>query len=449
MLKTYVLDTNVLIQAPHALYSFEDNNIVLAVAVLEELDSHKKDEGEKGHNARQVIRFLESLRQRGNLLDGVELPGGGTLRLEKNYAEIKLPDTWKDNSADNRILKVCLGLAAARGERTILVTRDIVERIKAQILGITAEDFTTDQVASIKEQYRGRLDAYIPSNMIELFKTDGVPVCECYTIGQDGTRAPVEQIPNQFFILHSDTCEKRTVLGRLYGDKIVPLESLGTQPFGVVPRNVGQRFMQEAPLVIIKSAAGTAKTFFALAAGLELIMEYSEPKFRKILICRPNVQFDNDIGYLPGTEQEKIAPFLRPIIDNLEILVDRNEKERYRNEKELRGKIDELFDRGIITSEAMNFIRGRSITQTYMLIDEAQNLTPRQVKGIITRVGKGTKIVLAGDPQQIDHPLLDERTNGLSYAAEKMKGSRLCFQLTMQNDECERSELALEAAERM
>jgi PhoH-like ATPase len=171
--------------------------------------------------------------------------------------------------------------------------------------------------------------------------------------------------------------------------------------------------------------------------------------YRRILISRPNVQFDDDIGFLPGSEQEKIAPFMRPIIDNLEILVDRDEKERYRNEKELRDKIDELFDRGVIVAEAMNFIRGRSLTHTYLIIDEAQNLTPKQVKGIITRVGKGTKVVLLGDPQQIDHPLLDETTNGLSYASERMKGSPYCCQITMQQDECERSRLALDASERM
>lgn len=456
MLKTYVLDTNVLIQAPHALNSFEDNNVVLPVAVLEELDAHKKDDGEKGHNTRQIIRFLENLRKSGNLLEGVELPSGGLLRLEKNYSDILLPDSWRNGSADNRILKVCKGLADG-GERAILVTKDIVARIKAQILDIPAEDFTTDQVAAIREQYSGRMDAYMPDNMMEDFKTRGGRLEECYTSGENGCKIPIPPIPNQFFILHSDTSEKKTVLGRLRKDRIIPLDFLHTQPFGVTPRNVGQRFMQEAllldaetaPLVIVKGTAGTAKTFFALAAGLEMIMEYGDPKYRKILICRPNVQFDNDIGYLPGTEQEKIAPFLRPVIDNLEIIVDRNEKERYRDERELKGKIDELFDRGIITAEAMNFIRGRSITHTYLLIDEAQNLTPRQVKGIITRVGKGTKVVLIGDPQQIDHPLLDERTNGLSYAAEKMKGSAKCFQLTMRNDECERSELALEAAERM
>ena len=178
-------------------------------------------------------------------------------------------------------------------------------------------------------------------------------------------------------------------------------------------------------------------------------MNGSEREYRRILITRPNVQFDSDIGFLPGSEQEKIAPFLRPVIDNLEVLVDRDEKERYKDEYELAGKIEELFARDYIAAEALNFVRGRTITKTYLIIDEAQNLTPKQAKGIITRVGKGTKIVMVGDPEQIDHPFLDERTNGLSYASERMKGSSLCFQLSMEPDECERSPLAFDAASRM
>ena len=206
---------------------------------------------------------------------------------------------------------------------------------------------------------------------------------------------------------------------------------------------------EEAPLVIVKGTAGTAKTFYSLAVGLQRTFEKDSKKYRKILITRPNVQFDDDIGFLPGSEQDKIAPLLRPVIDNLELLVDQDDGERYRNEKELSGKVEELFARGIVTTEAMNFIRGRSISQTYLIIDEAQNLTPKQAKGLITRVGSGTKVILLGDPMQIDNPLLDERTNGLSYASDRMKGSPLCFQITMKSEECERSDLAYDAASRM
>jgi len=262
---------------------------------------------------------------------------------------------------------------------------------------------------------------------------------------------------NQFLIIHSFTNEKHTALGRFDGKGIVPLFFLQERPFGVAPRNAGQKFMQEAlmtdadkaPLVIIKGPAGTAKTFYSLAVGLHKIMIEQRKLYRKILVCRPNVRLDEDIGFLPGSEQDKIAPFLRPVIDNLEVLIDNDENERYSSEKELRDKVDELFDRKIINAEAIAFIRGRSIVKQWIIIDEAQNLTPKQVKGIITRAGVGTKIVLIGDPEQIDQPFLDIRTNGLCYASERMKGSKLCYQVTLYDEECERSELAYESAKRM
>ncbi|MDX1359567.1 MAG: PhoH family protein, partial [Clostridia bacterium] len=171
--------------------------------------------------------------------------------------------------------------------------------------------------------------------------------------------------------------------------------------------------------------------------------------YRKILVCRPNVKMDEDIGFLPGTEQEKISPYMRPVIDNLEILMDADNKDKFNHEMELRDKIQELFDRNIINTEAIAFIRGRSIVNQWVIIDEAQNLTPKQVKGIITRAGAGTKIVLAGDPFQIDHPFLDTRTNGLCFAAEKMKGSSLCYQISLGEEDCERSALASESSRRM
>ncbi len=455
MQKTYVLDTNVLIQSPYALQSFEDNKVVLPIAVLEELDKLKSDDGDRGANARQSIRFLERLRQKGNLYEGVPIGSGGIIKIEPNFASVELPHGFKYESNDNRILKVCKGLMN-RGEQVTLVTKDIIVRLKSQLLEISAEDFTTEQSPTYEEQYTGRIDVYAPDLKMNEFKENGLSLENIYTIDHE-SKVSVNPEYNQFLIIHSDLNEKKTMLGRYDGNKVVPLKNLNAEPFGVKPKNVGQRFLQEAlmqdadmaPLVIVKGAAGTAKTFYSLAAGLQQTLEPESRIYRKILITRPNVQFDEEIGFLPGTEQEKIAPLLRPIIDNLEILVDLSEKERYKNENELRDKIDELFDRGIITAEAMNFIRGRSISYTYLIIDEAQNLTPKQIKGIVTRVGKGTKVVLLGDPQQIDNPLLDEKTNGLSYASEKMKGSPLCFQLTMLTTECMRSDLAYDAAKRM
>ena len=228
-------------------------------------------------------------------------------------------------------------------------------------------------------------------------------------------------------------------------------------PLSISAKNVGQKFMLEAlftdadkaPLVIIKGPAGTAKTLFSLAVGLHKLLEDEGGQYRKILICRPNVTMDEEIGFLPGTEQDKISPFMRPIFDNLQILMDSDEKERYSNEKELNDKIKELFDRKVITTEAVAYLRGRSIVKNWVVIDEAQNLSPKQVKAIVTRVGEGTKLILIGDPEQIDQPFLDSRSNGLCYASEKMKDSQLCYQVTLKYDECERSPLAYEASKRL
>ena len=456
MQKTYVLDTNILIQAPYALESFEDNHIVLPLAVLEALDALQQAEGEPGGNARQVIRFLEQLRLRGNLVEGVALPSGGTLRLEVNHVRVALPCGMAPDSSSSRILKVCKGLLDD-GVPAILVTRDIVTRIQAQMMGVPAEDFTTDQVPSGAGLYTGRAELYVPDALLSSFKKKGVPAETLYTVDQEGRQHPAALTENQFVLLRSDLEERKTLLGRMQGGMAVPLRFQSRKPFGVKPRSVGQQFLQEAlllsaeeaPLAIIMGPAGTAKTFYSLAAGLEQVMEAESRTYRKILVCRPNAQFDQDIGFLPGSEQEKISPLMRPIVDNLETLLDLERKKESGGEEELRSQIHYLFDTGIITAEAMNFMRGRSITDTWLIIDEAQNLTPRQVKGIVTRVGRGTKVILLGDPAQIDHPLLNERSNGLVYASERMRGSPLCVQLTMLADECERSALALDAAMRM
>lgn len=453
MEKTYVLDTNVLIQAPYAIECFEENEVILPMTVLEELDNLKKDEGEKGANVRKAIRILETYRGKGNLIEGVETEQGGILRVEKNYRNVELPSDLPEYKSDNRILKICVGLAKEREEQVILVTKDILLRIKAQLLGIQAEDFTTEQVAGHEEQYLGRKEVFVPEELFKEFKKKGIPVQNVYCCDENGKSICPELFENEFIILKADQSSKKTQLGRVEKGMIRKLEYKKATPYGVSPRNVGQYFLQEAlmqsaekaPLVIVKGMAGTSKTFYSLAVGLEKLMNHPSGEYRRILICRPNALFDSDIGFLPGDEQEKISPLMRPIIDNLEQLVDSNDKERYLNEQELSDKIQEIFDRGVIQTEALTFIRGRSLIKTYLVIDEAQNMTPAQIKGIITRAGKDTKIILLGDPNQIDRPYLDDRTNGLSYAAEHMKGSPLCWQITLLPEECERSSLAMDA----
>ncbi len=456
MKKTYILDTNVLIQLPEAIQCFEDNNVVIPLVVLEELDNLKKSEGEKGANARKCIRYLEKYRLAGNLLEGIPMEHGGILRVEGNCVNTVLPDTLPEEKADNRILKVCKKLNEDTG-CAILVSKDILLRIKAQILGLTAEDFSTEQVSSKEEQYKGRTECYVPEEFFKDFKKKGIGLEYAYQVDEKGSVFRPEWVENQFVVLHADQSSKKTQLGIVKGEKIISLEYKKAKPYGVVPRNAGQFFLQEAlmksakeaPLVIVKGIAGTAKTFYSLAVGLEKVLNNPTGEYRRILICRPNSQFDSEIGFLPGDEKEKISPLMRPIIDNLEQLIDTDEKERYKDESQLQDKIEEIMQRGLVQMEALNYIRGRSLIHTYLIIDEAQNMTPNQVKGIITRAGHGTKIILLGDPGQIDKPFLDERTNGLSYASERMKGSKYCFQVTMEESECERSELALDSAIRL
>ena len=395
---------------------------------------------------------MEGYRQKGDLLQGVKLDGGGILRIEKNFVNVELPSDLPDDKPDNRILKVCMRLAdTAKDSQVILVTKDIVLRLKAQILGMKAEDFERERVSDDDAQYTGRTEVYFPEDMIKEFRKKGISLDDTYQSDEDGNRSTPQFHENEFVILKPDQSSKKTLLGRVSGGRVVPLVYRKSKPYGVSPRNVGQYFMQEAlvtdadtaPLVIIKGMAGTAKTFYALAVGMEKVYNNPSKEYRRIIVCRPNAQFDDDIGFLPGDEKEEIAPLMRPVIDNLEQILDSDEKERYEDEAELSDKITEVFERGIIQTEALNFICGRSIAKTYLIIDEAQNMTPNQVKGIITRAGKGTKIILLGDPNQIDKPFLDERTNGLSYVAKYMMDSELCWQITLSADECERSALAI------
>lgn len=458
MKKTYVLDTNVILYSSGALLAFGDNEVVVPEVVLEELDNFKKDKTELGLNARQASRLIDGLRKLGNLTVGVPLPNGGTIKVESNYLKTEMPKHWEQSKADNRILQVCKALKEA-GKEVSLITKDTFLRIKADIVNVKSEDFYEKVVPAGDEQYTGRKEVYISSDKLSEFYNKRLISGEdllCYDNESGEYYQPRLQV-NEFLVMFSMDNIKQSALGRFDGKNIVPLQFKDSRPLGLSTRNVGQRFMleclfadsNEAPLAIIKGPAGTAKTLFSLAVGLHKILEEDKRLYRKILVCRPNVTMDEEIGFLPGTEEEKIAPFMRPIFDNLEILVDSDERERYKNEKELQDKVNELFDRRIITTEAIAYLRGRSIIKQWVIIDEAQNLSPKQIKAIITRVGAGTKLILIGDPDQIDHPFMDSRSNGLCYASENMKGSKLCYQVTLKYEECERSPLAYEGSKRL
>lgn len=459
MQKTFVLDTNVLLHAPNCLTAFGDNKVVLTEAVMEELDTFKKGHSELNVNARSVARFLDKLREKGKLTDGVIMENGGLLKVEMNHRDIELPKSWEPNKADNRILQVCVALQNA-GEEVYLITKDIYERIKADIMGVISQDFESDKAPKLDDQYKGRRDVYVEADdLAKFFKDGNLSLNKVYNCDSEGIISQIGEhlLPNEFLVLRSFDNPDNTALAKVNkrGNAIEKLHYDNEHPYGVTPRNVCQRFMQEAlmtdvdsaPLVILKGPAGTAKTFYSLAVGLEKVME--EGSFRRILVCRPNQSMDEDLGYLPGTEKEKIAPLMRPIMDNLETLVDSDKKHRYDNEDELQSKIQFLFEKGFIDTQAVGFLRGRSIVQHWLIIDEAQNLTPKQAKAIITRAGEGTKIILAGDILQVDNPFLDTRTNGLSYVTELMKGSPLCYIVTAEEEECVRSALSKEVISRL
>jgi len=460
-MKHYVLDTNVLLHSPTAIFAFNEHRVVIPEVVFEELDHFKTEASDRGANSRQISRIIDKLRLEGNLLDGVKInEQGGVLKVEASHLVSSFPLYWESNKADNLILQICKGLIEAN-HQAILVSRDTNMRVKASILGIPAEDFRNDKVAEVDDQYAGRAEVYTSSEIIDLFHKDNTnciypdDLYQYDEISNLLVKANLEM--NQFLHIRSTDNDRHTALGRYDGSKIVHLRFTNHTPYGITPRNIGQVFMQEclmmsaeeAPLIIFKGIAGTAKTFFSLAVGLYKTMECRPREYNHLLICRPNVSMDEDIGFLPGSEQEKISPYMRGIRDNLFTLLSGNTITDAKELEQVEDTVQMFFDKRIIQSEALAFQRGRSLHKYWMILDEMQNSTPRQAKGVITRSGIGTKIILLGDPAQIDHAYLDSRSNGLVYASEKMRGSRFCYQVTLRPDECERSPLAAEAAMRL
>ncbi len=429
-----------MLQSPNAVLGFKDNLIVLPACVLEELDNMKKaNDYEIRANTRWVARFLDQLRSSGELNKGVPLPNGGELRVEMNCVDdALLPCSWPGEKRDNRILAVAKNLQE-NGQPVIIVTKDVYLRIKADVLGISAQDYRNEQVEfDIEEQYRGWDELEVEENTIDRLYSDN-------TIPWPDHPNPT----NKFFLLKSALNAQKSALTRFREGRMVLLKD-SRPDFYSFKLNLLQKFAREAlrddsiPMVTLMGATGSGKTLLSLGVGLEKVLD--ESIYRRMLICRPNVSMGEDIGFLPGDEIDKIAPYMRPIYDNLEQLVD-SHPDRYENERELDGKVSYLFSSRKLVTEAIAYLQGRSIVGQYILIDEAQNLSPKQAKGIITRAGEGTKIVLVGDPEQINNPFLDSRTNGLSWAVEKMKNSPLHAHITL--TETKRSSLAMEAAKLM
>lgn len=464
MNKTFVLDTNVLLHNPQAIFTFDDNDIVIPESVIEELDNFKRGNEQRNINAREVARILYKLKNSSSatLFDGIDIGNGGKIYIRPPMDDVNIPNTWDTKKKDNEILKTCLSLMK-NDSHVVLVTKDIFLGIKADDLNIKNEDYYTDAVVDIDSQYTGKTDLWLyEDEFLKYSKNRELDINSFFkVICTDDHYDETNELdihPNEFIVVHSSRNYKSTLLGRVSADKkyIHQLFYANEHPFGVTPRNVSQIFMQEAlmdsvrntPLVVIKGPAGTAKTFYSLAVGLERVYEGNinkGEKFRKILLCRPNKLMDDDIGYLPGTEKEKIEPLFRGCFDNLCVLVDSDSDKRFDNESELQGKVDDIISRNLIDMQAIGYLRGRSIEKQWAIVDECQNTSATTIKSIVTRVGDGTKMILCGDPCQIDDQYLTDKTNGLSYIAEKMKDSALVSIITTEQSDIVRSPLAKEA----
>lgn len=445
MRKNYIINTDVLLQDGDAFLKFEDNNVCIPSVVIDRLDDLENSrDPETAYNARSVNRALKQFFRdhlyKGNVPgDGyMDLRGGGRLTILHAFNEKQLPAGFDAGKEEHKVLLMALNVRdASPGIPAVLVTNRASMQVKARMMGIEVEDYRN---AQIRNGYSGRRELFLPAEEIDRFyKEDFLEV--------DGE----DLVCNEFLFLRSYEARKRSALAMFDGEKILPLRYISAPFNGVRPRKTGQIFAKEAliapaediPLVILKGIAGTAKTFLALAAGLQAL---EEERVRQILLLRPQTFFDDNIGYLPGDEQSKIDPLLRPYYDNLERILELSGNH---DRREIRRIISDYFESGMVRAEAFTYIQGRSITNSFIIVDEAQNATRLQVKGAITRAGEHSKIVLCGDPGQVTNPKLDAYNNGLRYACDKMKGSPLCAQLTFLDEECQRSSLAAEASLRM
>ncbi len=430
-MKNYVLDTNVLLHDPNSILNFQDNVVLIPIEVIEEIDRFKRESSELGQNARTFSRALDALRGTGRLSEGVNLTTGGRLRVVFNQpSENGRPPLG--STVDSRI--VSLALAVQKSDPkvpTILVTKDINLRIKADALGLEAEDYETDRVF-LKDLYTGMFDQTVSPEKMARFRSEGELELT------DGTF-----FPNEYCTLTEEGNPKRTALTKVdaTGRKLVPILDCREGVWGIKPRNREQHFAFDAllddrvKLVTLMGKAGTGKTLMAMAAGLKRTV--LDREFRRLIVARPTISMGKELGFLPGTLEEKLNPWMQPIHDALELLSDLNMGHEHR-------RSNDLMRSGSIVVEALSYIRGRSIAHQFMVIDEAQNLTPLEVKTIITRVGHGTKIVFTGDPYQIDNPYVDSSSNGFNYIVSKFREQAIASHIELQKGE--RSELAELAA---
>ncbi len=437
--KYFVLDTNVLLHNPDAIYSFTDNNVVIPITVVEELDRFKSTSDKKGMNARHVLREMDRLIRKGALHKGVKLKSGGRLMVVLDPRIEDLPPGLIPTLADNKILAVALQLQN-QGLQVFFISKDVNARIKGEALGIQTQDYEKQKV-EYASLYRGWREMVLsPEDIETLSKTHRLGV------------APNVLLPNECVTVKSANNPKTSLLAAYEAISGELIQIKGQQmAMGIQPLNLEQRFAYDllmndkVKLVSLLGSAGTGKTLLAIACGLEQILGAS-PKYEKLLVARPIMPLGKDIGYLPGTKDQKLSYWMQPIFDNLNFIMNKDDQSEFSTKKNRRSdKAEYLLESGLLEVEAITYIRGRSIPNQFIIIDEAQNLTPHEIKTIVSRVGEGTKIVLTGDPEQIDNPYLDSNSNGLSYTAERMKSLPIAGHMLLSKSE--RSELASIAAE--
>jgi len=440
--KTYILDTNVLLSDPMALFSFKEHDLVIPMIVLEELDRHKDRQDEVGRNARETSRKLtEITKEHKAFKDPVPLGDNlGKLYIMSisslGFNDVKelLPSELEGKSGDNQILALCLALKKKSEKEMILISRDVLLRLKANALGVSSDDYKKLHVAkSAAGLYSGSAELVGSFDLDAFFEQGKLELPE---------EVVSEYHENQYLNVTNPETNQHALM-RLKGG--VGHKITEFAPCKINGKNVGQRCAIDAlldtqlPLVTVVGQAGTGKTLLAIAAGLHQVMERKQ--YKSLIVCRPIQPLGKDIGYLPGTMEEKMEPWVAPIKDNLRYLLSADGKKSKRGEETL----EMLFENGTIEVEAMTFIRGRSIANAYIIIDEAQNLNAHELKTIITRVGEGTKIVLTGDIEQIDNMYVDSVSNGLTIAIEKFKSYPISGHVTLTKGE--RSTLATLAAQ--
>ena len=431
MRKVYVLDTNVLLHDPASLMRFEDNQVIIPIDVIQEVDRFKHEQSERGQNARQVSRLLDSLRNGSSLAEGVHLDNGIELRV---LCDPNDPLSSSGEKADNHILRIARDIQRQQPQLpVIIVTKDINLRIRADAMGLRAQDYESDRVF-LSDLYTGHTELELAAADVDRLRSQkGLPL-------PDG----VDLSPNQYALVRPADGSKGTVLARRLGaePRLKALDRFEEGVCGILPRNKEQFYVLDAlldddiKLVTIMGKAGTGKTLLAIAAALHQVLV--RRRWRGVVVARPTVAVGKEIGFLPGDIENKMAPWMRPIVDTIEFLFD--------TAKGISRKTDlkALLKSGVIEIQPLSYIRGRSISNRFIVVDEAQNLSPLEVKTVITRVGYASKVIMTGDPYQIDNPYVDSASNGFNALVERFRPQPIAAHVELRKGE--RSELAELAA---